>query len=390
MTLTAATIRELDPGETVHDTKVRGLHVRATGKSKAFYLWYRTRGGIQRRPKVGDYPAMTIDEARNIARDWLVVVAGGGDPVAEWRVERGAPTVTELAKKYQERHAAQKKTGDQDRRMWDNYILRRIGGRRVADVTRLDIESVHHALRATPYQANRVLSLLSKAFSLAEAWQMRPQNSNPCHGIPRYREAKRRRYLKPGEAGAVYTALKRHAETRPQSVAFLTLLLFTGARPSEIAAARWTDIEGNKITLETHKTDKTGVPRVIFLSPQAVEVLSLLPRTNGTICGIQSPRALWREIVAETGLENIRMYDLRHSFASAGLAGDLTLGQIGELLGHRSTQTTMRYAHLMEERGVEQATRAADVLSAMASVRPSHDEKDERPSQSENEPGVAR
>lgn len=365
MTLTVPTIREAAPGATVHDDKVKGLHVRVTGKSRTFYCWFRTRTGIQRRPKVGTWPDMSIDEARKIAKGWLLEVSAGKDPVAMWRSERGAPTVTDLYDLYMQRHAVGKKTSDEDKRIWERYVLKRMGARKVADIVRLDIEILHGAYRDRPYQGNRILSLLSKAFSLAEAWDMRPANSNPCHGIARYREAKRRRYLKPGEAGAIFDALKRYAVDRPQAVAFLTLLMFTGARPSEIAAAKWDHLQGNRIELEVHKTDKTGVPRVIFLPPQAVEVLDLVPRTSGTICGIQSPRALWDQIVKETGLVNLRMYDLRHSFASAALDGDLTLAQIGELLGHRSTQTTARYAHLMEDRGVAQATKAADVLSAM-------------------------
>jgi integrase len=369
VTLTNPVIREMAPGATVHDDKVKGLHVRATGKSRTFYFWFRTRTGIQRRPKVGTWPDMTIDEARKIARGWGLDVAAGKDPVAMWRQERGAPTIADLYDLYMERHAVRKKTADEDKRIWEKYILRRMGARKVADIVRLDIEILHGTYRGRPYQGNRILSLLSKAFSLAEAWDMRPANSNPCHGINRYREAKRRRYLGGAEVSALCGGLLRYQTERPQAAAFLLLLLFTGARPSEIAAARWDQLKGNRIELDTHKTDQTGAPRVIFLPPPAVDAIAALPRTTGTICGIQSPRALWRQLLKDTGLAGIRIYDLRHTFASAALGGDLTLAQIGELLGHRSTQTTARYAHLMEDRGVEQATKAAGVLTAMMKER---------------------
>jgi integrase len=364
--LTTALIKDAQPGATLHDDRVRGLHVRVTSKQRAFYLYFRTRGGLERRPKVGAWPVISLERAREIAREWLHVVAGGGDPVAEWQQERMAKSVAELAATYLERHAATKKSGDEDKRMLDGYLLPKLGKLRAQDVTRSDIEGLHAGLRKTPAQANRVLALASKMFALAERWEMRPHNSNPCHGIPRYREAKRRRYMRPGEAGSIFAAIQRHADQYPQQAAFLTLLMFTGARPGEIAAARWSDLRENRIELTEHKTDRTGAVRVIFLPPQAMEAIARLPRTSGTITGIQSPRHLWEIVCAEAGVPDLRLYDLRHSFASAGLQADMTLAQIGELLGHRSTQTTLRYAHLMEERGVEQATRAADFLQRMA------------------------
>jgi integrase len=364
--LTTAMIKDAQPGVTLYDDRVRGLHVRVSPKQRAFYLYFRTRGGLERRPKVGAWPTISLERAREIGREWLHIVAGGGDPVADWQQERGAKSVAELAATYLERHAATKKSGGEDKRMLDGYVLPALGRLRAQDVTRSDIEGLHAGLKKTPAQANRVLALASKMFALAERWEMRPQNSNPCHGIPRYRKAKRRRYMRPGEAGSIFAAIQRHAAQYPQQAAFLTLLMFTGARPGEIAAARWSDLRGNRIELAEHKTDRTGAVRVIFLPPQAMEAIERLPRTSGTITGIQSPRHLWEIVCAEAGIPDLRIYDLRHSFASAGLQADMTLAQIGELLGHRSTQTTLRYAHLMEERGVEQATRAADFLQRMA------------------------
>lgn len=364
--LTTAIIKDAAPGSTLYDERVRGLHVRVSSKARTFYLYFRTRGGLERRPKVGVWPTISLERAREIGREWLHIVAGGGDPVSDWAKERQAKSVAELAATYLERHAAQKKSGDEDKRMLDGYILPKLGRIRAQDVTRADIEGLHAGLKKTPAQANRVLALLSKMFALAERWEMRPHNTNPCHGIPRYREAKRRRYMRPGEAGSIFAAIQRHADKYPQQAAFLTLLMFTGARPGEIAAARWSDLRDNRIELVEHKTDRTGAVRVIYLPPQAMEAIARLPRTSGTITGIQSPRHLWEIVCAEAGIPDLRLYDLRHSFASAGLQADMTLAQIGELLGHRSTQTTLRYAHLMEERGVEQATRAADFLQRMA------------------------
>jgi integrase len=367
--LTLPNIKAATPGQTLRCEKVRGLQLRVGPEARTFYLYYRTKGGRERRPKVGHWPTVSLESAREIAQAWLRDVAGGGDPVASWMADRDAPTIEDLAKKYMERHAARKKTGAEDQRIIDRYILPELGRKKkVKDVDRSDIDRMHSRHEDTPYMANRIVALCSKMFALAEVWNMRPAHSNPVYRIQRFKEAKRRRYMRPDEAKAVMDALHRYRLRHPHSAAFLTLLLFTGARPSEIAAARWEHLKGNRIELDVHKTDQGGQPRVIYLPPQAVEVIDALPRTGGTIVGIQSARHLWRLICKETGLTDLRIYDLRHSFASAALQSDMTLGQIGELLGHKSTQTTARYAHLMEERGVEQATRAADFLERLAAA----------------------
>lgn len=363
--LTTATAKSATTGTTLYDTKVRGLHLRVKGSRKSFFLYYRNKARVERRPKIGDFPTISVERAREIANEWLHLVAKGGDPVALWAEERGAPDVNSLADTYVTRHAARKKTCKEDERMLENYVRPRLGTLKVKDVTRNHIEAMHTAMKATPYQANRVLALTSKMFSLAEAWQLRDQNSNPCYKVPKFKEAKRRRYLKPDELSLIYKALRAKSLHNPEAVAFLLLLMFTGARPSEIASAKWSQLKGNRIELDVHKTDRNGAQRIIFLPPQAMEVLNALPRTSGPILGIKSPRGLWRIVTKETGLTNVRIYDFRHSFASAGVLANMTLAQIGELLGHKSAQTTLRYAHLHEEKGVAQATLAADYLDSM-------------------------
>jgi integrase len=363
MSLSAATIKSATPGTTVYDDRVRGLHLRARASAKSFFLYFRTKAGAERRPKIGDWPTISLERAREIATVWLRQVAEGGDPVAGWQADAEAPHVARLATIYMERHGSKKRTKDEDQRMIDDYIVPKIGTKKVAALTRHDIEDMHQSMRDTPYQANRVLALLSKMLSLAVAWDYRA--GTPALRIPRFKEKKRRRYMKPDEAVTFCEILTRHGPSYPQQAAFLWLLLFTGARPSEIAAVKADQRHGNRLELTVHKTDKTGEMRIIYLPPQAVDVLDRLPKSSSTLLGIASPKHLWTKIVKEAGFTNLRMYDLRHSFASAGLAAGLSLGEIGELMGHNSTQTTARYAHLQEELGVSKATRAADVLSLM-------------------------
>jgi integrase len=383
--LSSAAIKTAAVGATLHDDRVRGLHLRARASAKSFFLYFRTKAGQERRPKIGDWPTISLERAREIAVGWLREVAEGKDPVAGWQAEAEAPDVAVLAKTYMARHGSKKRTADEDQRMIDDYIVPALGTKKVATLARRDIEDLHQSMSATPYQSNRVLALLSKMLSLAVAWEYRP--TNPAMRIPRFKESKRRRYLRPDEAMRFCERLKAHGASYPQQAAFLWLLLFTGARPSEIASIRPEQQHGNRIELTVHKTDRTGELRVIYLPPQAVDVLEKLPRRKGeTLLGIASPRHLWDKICKEAGFEDLRMYDLRHSFASAGVAAGLSLAEIGPLMGHQSTQTTARYAHLYDEVAVDRATRAADVLSAMALPRPRHDDEDERPRQGEDEP----
>lgn len=362
--LSSAAIKTATVGTTLHDDRVRGLHVRVRRQARSFFLYFRTKAGQERRPKIGDWPTISLERAREIAVGWLREVAEGKDPVAGWQADAEAPDVAALAKTYMARHGDKKRTGAKDQFMLDEFIVPAIGTKKVAALTRRDIEDLHQKMRDTPYQANRVLALLSKMMSLAVGWEYRA--TNPAMRIPRFKESKRRRYLRPDEAMRFCELLKAHGASYPQQAAFLWLLLFTGARPSEIAAVMPEQQHGNRLELTVHKTDRTGELRVIYLPPQAVEVLEKLPRIKGeTLLGIASPKHLWTKICKEAGFENLRMYDLRHSFASAGVAAGLSLAEIGPLMGHQSTQTTARYAHLYDEVAVDRATRAADVLETM-------------------------
>lgn len=384
MTLSAATIKTATPGQTVYDDRIRGLHLRVRARAKSFFLYFRTKAGQERRPKIGDWPTISLERAREIATLWLRQVAEGGDPVAGWQADAEAPDVARLAEIYMERHGSKKRTKDEDQRMIDDYIVPKIGTKKVAALTRQDIEDMHRSLHATPYQANRVLALVSTMLTLAVAWEYRTHN--PAQRITRFKEKKRRRYMRPDEAVKFCELLTKYGPVYPQQAAFLWLLLFTGARPSEIAAVKTSQRIGNRLELTVHKTDKTGEMRIIYLPPQAVDVLDKLPqRAEGTLLGIQSPRHLWEKIVKEAGFVDLRIYDLRHSFASAGVAAGLSLAEIGPLMGHQSTQTTARYAHLYEDIGVDRATRAADVLSLrMRGTTPAEAGNGDRLSESSN------
>lgn len=363
--LTNANIKLAKPGDTLWDEKVTGLHLRMGSASCGFFLYYKTRSGVERRPKLGDYPALSLDRARAVAKEMKETIAAGRDPVAEWKTDRSAPLMKELTVMYMERHGKAKKSADDDELLIRCNILPKLKNMRIKDVTHNIIDDLHKSRAHKPYNANRTLSLLSKMFNLAEKWGYRELNTNPCKHVARFPEEKRRRYMKATEAVKISEALDFYAPLFPRAVAFIYLLMLTGARKSEIANARWEWITGNRLELPDSKTGA----RTIFLPPQVMDILAGLPRGRGTITGIQSPRSCWVKVCKKAEISGLRLHDLRHSFASAGLASGLSLSQIGELLGHRSVQTTHRYAHLIDEAGQEAASVTASKIMDMMAGR---------------------
>ncbi|MFN7610392.1 MAG: tyrosine-type recombinase/integrase, partial [bacterium] len=276
--MTPDTLRNLKPADVVRDHVVRGLWARSNSGAVSFYYLYRW-AGQRRNPKIGEWPSMTISQARDLCREIHKQVLLGHDPKKQQDADRTAGTVNDLADRYLKVHAPKKKTADEDRRMLERYVRPVLGKMRVAEVRAVDIEDLHQRFADRTAQGNRILALLSKMFNLAEKWEMRPQGSNPCRHIDRYPEGKRLRYMTRDEAAAVVSRLRFYEARYPQQAAFLWLLIYTGARPSEIAALRPEHLEGSRIVLAEHKTDKsTGRARIIQLPPQAVAMLEALPR----------------------------------------------------------------------------------------------------------------
>lgn len=358
------TIKNAKPGSTVWDDQVKGLHLRAFAGRKSFYCYFRTRAGKERKPKLGDYGILSLAKAREMAREMLVTVAEGRDPLIEREKVKQAPTVATLWERYATDHLPKKKVASQrnDRWAWEAHIKPALGEHKVADIDSDHLYRLHKAIsQEAPIAANRVIALVSKMLNLAELWKHRPLNSNPCRLIQRNRETARRRYMKGEEAAKLAEILHREEATNPESVAFLYLLILSGARKGEIAAARWENLDGNVLRLPDSKTGA----RPVYLPTHVMPVLDRLPRGTGTITGIADPKKFWGRVRQEAGCPDLNMHDLRHSFASAALKAGLSLAQIGELLGHSSTQTTKRYAHLMEEVAQASVEATADVIERM-------------------------
>lgn len=232
-----------------------------------------------------------------------------------------------------------------------------IGNQQVQNTSRRAIESIHLQLERTPYQANRVLALLSKMFSLAIAWKWR--DDNPVKGIERYQEEKRDRWLNREELNRFWKALECYPNHYASLV--LKLLLLTGARKSEILQATWDqfDLERGVWTKPAHLT-KQKKREHLPLSEQVLKILYSLKKSNknNTLYifpdktgekPIRDIKDFWEKIIKEAELENVRIHDLRHTHASYLVSRGLSLSIVGKLLGHTQASTTQRYAHLADE-----------------------------------------
>jgi integrase len=240
----------------------------------------------------------------------------------------------------------------------ERFILPRIGQRKVADVTRDDLQPIVENLRATPYQGNRVRVLLSHMFHKAEEWGYRLDQTNPTARIPSFKEQKRERYLSEAELvrlGATLAQSEKDGSTSPQVAAVIRLLIFTGCRVSEILTLHWefVDFDAGCLRLPDSKTG----PREILLNPPARQVLAELPRDGspwvfpGRKPGnhMRVPDKQWHGIRIRAELDDLRLHDLRHSFASIAVGLGMSLPLIGGLLGHSHASTTERYAHLADD-----------------------------------------
>ena len=244
---------------------------------------------------------------------------------------------------------------------------------RVGSVTTVDVAELHGSLSHIPYQANRTLGVLSKMMNLAGTWGMRDRHSNPCEDIERYPEHKRERFLSPGELerlGKTLTAAEGSETETKYAIAAFRILLLTGCRLSEIQTLEWRHVD--LLQKELRLPDSKTGAKTVHLGDAAVALLETLPRVKDNpyvivgkkekthLTDLQHP---WQRIREAAGLDDVRIHDLRHTFASSGLLVGEGLAMIGKLLGHTQVQTTARYAHLAADPVKQAATKISDRLA---------------------------
>ena len=335
-----------------------GVRVMPSG-TKTFQVQYR-KGRRTRRASLGRYGVVTVDQARDHALEMLGQAAGGYDPVEEIALERIAPTVSDLCDRFIQIHVdvhVKPSTARDYRSTIRRMIRPALGTFKVNEVLRKDIANLHYRHRATPTQANRMLAVLSKLFNLAELWGLRPDGSNPCRHVPKYKENKRERYLSQAEIehlGETLAQCEADGSETAHVIAAFRLLLLTGCRVSEVQKAKWEYVTDRGLDLPDSKVGKRCIP----LPMAARSVLADLPRTIGNpfiiegrwenthVTDLQRP---WRRIRKRAGMDDVRIHDLRHTYASVAVAGGMPIQMVGRLLGHTQLQTTLRYAHLADD-----------------------------------------
>lgn len=372
---------------TVFDTIVPGfgLRVYPSGKKSWVFEYRPGEGGrrvAKKRVTIGNASDFTPEKARKMADDLRAKVKTGSDPQGDKAEGREALILEGLAKLFLSSHVeAKRKAGTKANYedVLNRLVLPKLGKLKAKDLSRGEVARLHLANRATPFQANRMLAIVSSMYSYAGKLGLVPEGLNPARGIERFMEKGRERFLSLTELERLGISIRK-AETegiawniKPQgkikhvpkakrvsvmgehAAAALRLLIFTGARLREILHLEWSHIDFDRGLLLLPES-KTGQKTIVLNAP-ALAVLNGLSRvgryviageTGGTAS--EKPRSdlkrPWSMIVGEAGLEGLRIHDLRHNFAAFGAGGGMGLPIIGKLLGHTQAATTQRYAHL--------------------------------------------
>jgi len=386
----------------VFDESLKGFAIRVGGKSeKSFYFVYRAgkgRGATLKWLKLGTFPTMTVDQARQLAKETAADVTKGADPASELREGKTAPSMKDLLAAFYVEHV-ETKLKPNSREMYklniDKHIIPALGKIKAAEVELKHIAKLHHEMKETPYQANRSLAILHKFFSWAEKRGYRKRGDNPAEGIEKFKEYPRKIFMGADELAIIaqtlermeskWTERQRTKTQRPHgtppdtitafSAAAIRLLMLTGARLSEILGLDWNNINMENGTA-TLPDSKTGF-KVLQLNAPALAVLETLPKfdkwvfpSHTTSGHMENLKDAWANVLRQCGLKGKwRIHDLRHAFASMMVNSGASLPIVGKILGHSQAATTQRYAHL-ERNPAKEAAEAAAAKIVEAMKRP--------------------
>ena len=334
----------------VRDAELKGYGVRVMPSGAKRYFIHSQHRGKRVWKIIGDAAAIAEPEARARARSILAALRDGREPDA---ANPGGTLFETVAEEVFNRYGRRWKprTLKVNRDYLRRQILPFFAGRSIGEITREDVRAWFRSLNATPAAANRSAPVLSVIMRQAEAWGYRPENSNPCAGIRRYRQGRSERFLTPEEYRRLAEVLGRHEASRPLHVAALRLLLLTGCRKSEILTLQWRSYRDGRIYLPDSKVG----PRTVWLCGAVRDVLDSLPKSSEFVFPVSGSRTpwqwldhFWRGVREEAGLRDVRLHDTRHSYASMALLCGESVRTVGRLLGHENAATTLKYAHLSD------------------------------------------
>lgn len=335
------------------------LEVRATG-GKTYYLRYRDAHDRQRQYRIGDSKSISLDQARKTALKLRGQIALGIDPVAEKSVRRAVPSFADfIEQRYLPFVKGYKRSWRTDESLLRNHLLPTLGKRHLDEISKTDIISIHHGRRAAGAalgSANRLLILLRYIYNLAMRWEIPGVTVNPTRDVALFENPnKMERYLSQTEAQRLYEAVCESGNTMLRFI--IPMLILTGARKREVLDAQWEDFD---LLLRQWRipVTKAGKPRYVPLSDGVLQLLAAVPHDDSCPWVFANPRTnkpyvsifhAWDTARARAGLADVRIHDLRHSFASFLVNAGRSLYEVQKILGHTQVKTTQRYAHLAQE-----------------------------------------
>jgi integrase len=342
---------------------------------KVFMLQYRTTGGERRKPAIGLFGELTVDQARTIAQKWLAEVRDGKDPSLEKHKKRLNPTIKEMCEEFIARHSIphnKPNTVKRNRCLIKNHIIPALGKYKVAEVSRVDIANAHSDRAATPCSANHMLSLLKKMFNCAELWGYRSDGTNPCRLIKKYPDGKSTRLIKNPELARLYGYLDRadaEALEHPSYTLAIRLQFALAARMSEIINLEWewVDFDERRIIWPDSKNGEMSKP----LSAEAYDLLWNAPRYAGSryvVPAITKPSqpmskhgywAAWARILAAANIAHLGTHGIRHRAATDIANSGIPLKVGMTLTAHKTVTMFMRYVHVEDD----QVRAAAEIVA---------------------------
>ncbi|WBM38710.1 tyrosine-type recombinase/integrase [Alcaligenes faecalis] len=350
----------------LRDTIVPGFLCKVTSHGrKVFMLQYRTNWGDRRKPKIGNFGELTVEQARNIAQDWLADIRKGSDPSAAKLAARMAPTVKELCKQFIEEYSMQRNkpsTVETYQEQIDRYIIPMLGTLKVPDVTRAHITTMMRDMARIAVTANRVLACVRKMFNMAEVWGYRPDGSNPCRHVPKYREDGSTRFITNSELAQLYKYLDRADEEgleHPTVMLAVRLQFEFSARMSEIRLLewKWIDFENRRVVWPDSKTGDISKP----MSEVAYQLLKNAYRIDDSpyVCpAIFDPQTPlpsstyyngWKRILGRAGVAHVGTHGIRHR-AATDIANSGTPIKVGmALTAHKTVSMFMSYVHTEDD-----------------------------------------
>lgn len=345
--------------ENYYDTSITGfvLEVRASG-GKTYVLRYQDANGRQRQIKIGAFNSISFGQAKAKARRLRSEVELNGNPAADKERKRAIPTYAELAKQHIDHAKTYQKVPENTAAVLNTHIIPRWGKLRLDEITQQEISKwlAQKRLTLAPATAEKLRVTMGRSFELARQWNLPGAEINPVRAVPRFRfDNARERYLSKAEAQRLLTACK--ASPNPQLLAIVSLLLFSGARRTELLRAKWEHVNLDQ-RFWLIPDSKTGKARRVPLSGPAMEVIKGLVEIPGCPWLLPNPdtkqpyntiKRAWTTARDEAKLPGLRLHDLRHSAASFMANGGVDLFTIGRILGHADHQSTMRYSHLAND-----------------------------------------